>query len=271
MLNRYRTNRAVLLFLLCLVTNVAHAISIKSTRSVYESDGIRYYFTVTNWGLNGVKVCDDMTATTCNLRIAGAQSPGDPAYMVDSKYFWPVKPSASMSEVLRQMKGFSIPFEGSLFVPKYTTVSNRFCITFAQGYSYPGMGGMVVPVGPCAPVIKPVLKCEVAGDTTINHRNVSDAAIDGNEAGATLQLTCTGTTKVIVSAGRESFAGINLRADGSLYSKLTIGDKSAAIGVSVNVNDGLPTPVTIKSTLYTKGTVEPGAFSGSTVVTISPP
>lgn len=249
----------------------SHALTIESTRSEYESGGIRYYFTVTSWGLNGVKVCDDMTATTCGLRIVGVKSPGDYSYMVEGNYYWEIEPSHSMSDIRKQMKGFSIPFEGSLLVPRYPPISNSFCITFAQGYRYPGIGGLVVPVGPCAPVTKPVLKCDITGNTTINHNNVSDAAINGNEADTTLELTCTGATRVIVSAGREDLSGIKLRTDGSLYSKLTIGNKAAEFGVVIGVENGVPTPVTIKSTLYSNGTVEPGAFSGSTVLMISPP
>lgn len=49
MLNSNRPYWAALLLLLCLMANVAHAVSIQSTRSQYEPGGVRYYFTVTAW------------------------------------------------------------------------------------------------------------------------------------------------------------------------------------------------------------------------------
>jgi len=270
-LNSNRSYWAALLFLLCLVGSAAHAVTIQSTRSQYEVGGVRYYFTVTSWEGNGDSFCNDMQAATCSLYLVGAQRPGEYQSMVLGTHYWWIKPSTSMTAVRKQMSGFSIPFESSLFVPKEKKISDSFCISFAQGYSYVGSGSIVAPVGPCAPVIKPALQCEIKGNAIINHRDVSDAAIDGNEAGTTLQLTCSGTTSVIASASKESPSGVKLKADGSLYSKLTIEDKAAAPGVSIKVEDGLATPIAIKSTLYSKGTVEPGPFSGSTVLTISPP
>lgn len=150
-------------------------------------------------------------------------------------------------------------------------ISDTFCIRFTEGYSYHGSGGLVGPIGPCAPVKKPPLQCEIRGNTTINHENVSDAAINGNEATVTLQLTCTGVSSVIASASKENTSGVKLRADGSLYSKLTIDGKALANGVPIKVEEGMPTPIFIKSTLSSNGTVQPGPFSGSTVLAISPP
>ncbi len=170
---------------------------------------------------------------------------------------------------LEQMKksGFSIPFHGSLFVPSSTAIPGNFCISFAQGYQWNGIGGAVSPIGPCAQVLKPAMQCEIKGNTNINHGNVSDAAIDGNEAATTLQLTCTGVSSVIAKLS----SAVNLRADRNLYSELTVGGKSAQGGVEVFMEKDLPRPVVVKSTLFSNGTVEPGAFSGSTVLTIAPP
>ena len=271
MLNSNKSYWAALLFLLCLVGSAAHAVTIQSTRSQYEVGGVRYYFTVTSWEGNGDSFCNDMQAVTCALYLVGAQRPGEYQSMVLGTNNWRIKPSTSMTTVRNQMSGFSIPFESSLFVPKEKKISDSFCISFAQGYSYAGSGGVIAPVGPCAPVIKPALKCEIKGNTTIDHNNVSDAAIDGNEAAVTLQLTCTGVSSVIASASKENPSGVKLRADGSLYSKLTIDGKTPANGVPIKVEEGLPTPIYIKSTLSSNGTVEPGPFSGSTVLTISPP
>lgn len=272
MLNGNGLYRAVLILLLCLVVNTTYAVSIESTGSRYEPGGVRYYFTVTSWEGGGHYFCSDMTAVSCSLYIVGAQGFGDYRYMVRSSHGWnDINPSGSMTSVRNQMRGFSIPFNGSLFVPKEEKVSDTFCISFSQGFRYSSSLGLHHPVGPCTRVIRPELKCEIKGSTTINHNNVSDAAIDGNEAAVTLQLTCTGTSSVIASASKENTAGVKLRADGSLYSKLTIDGKAPANGVPIKVEEGMPTPIFIKSTLSSNGTVEPGPFSGSTVLTISPP
>lgn len=269
MLKIIRACRAAFLLLICLITNTAHAVSIVSTGSRYESGGVRYYFTVTQWEGTTDRICSDMTALRCDLRIYGLQPPSD--YIGSTHYWNGIKPSTSLTEVRNQMKGFSIPFHGTLFVPKGTKVNNRFCITFTQQHIYSLSQGLGHRVGPCAPVIKPALQCEIKGDTIINHGSVSDNNINGNEAATTLQLTCTGISSVIATASKESPSGIKLRTDGSLYSKLTVEGKAPADGVPIKVEEGVPTPIFIKSTLFSKGTVEPGEFSGSTVLTISPP
>lgn len=154
---------------------------------------------------------------------------------------------------------------------KDVQVGNDFCIGFAQGYSYNSAGGLVVPVGSCAPVIKPTLQCEIKGDTTIDHGKISDSYIDGNEALAIIQLTCTGASKVLLYTKQENRSGVKLRPDGSLHSKLTIDGKNTADGIYINITEGAPIPVSIKSTLFSTGGIEPGGFSGSTVLVITSP
>ncbi|MGE8398531.1 MAG: hypothetical protein ACN6NZ_01200 [Burkholderiales bacterium] len=46
--------------------------------------------------------------------------------------------------------------------------------------------------------------------------------------------------------------------------------KDATAGINVTVPNG-QAPLNIESTLATRGTVAPGAFSGSTVITVTPP
>jgi hypothetical protein len=76
---------------------------------------------------------------------------------------------------------------------------------------------------------------------------------------------------VTVSASRTNSYGVRLRDDNSLYSKITVNGKDATAGINLPVSDGLASPLNVTSTLVTRGTVTPGAFSGSTVITISPP
>lgn len=264
--------RLVFCWLICAASHTAYAVSIESTGSQYEPGGVRYFFTVTQWEGKEEGFCNDSAAIRCYLSINGAQRPGDFFYMVSSDHWWAgLYPTSSMYVLKHQMKGFSVPFKGSLFVPDGRRHTDTFCITFAHAFTYSGSRGIEYPIGPCAPVINPSMKCEVKGDGIIDHGELADSAIEGNEAETTLQLTCTGTSSVTVSASKESPDGIKLRADGSLYSKITIEGKPAAAGVPIDVAGGLATPVTIKSQLFSAGSVEPGGFSGSTVLTISPP
>ena len=260
---------SALLSVLLLDTKSANAVAIESTEAQYEPGGVRFFFTVSRWENTGVTFCDDMTAKWCHLHIQLIQSTGQ---NVASSYNWRnLTPTRSMTEVRQQMTGFSIPFNGSIFVPDEREIGPDFCIGFMQGYSYPNAGSFLRPAGPCAPVVKPAVKCEINGNSTIDHRAVFDNAIDGKEAVTTLRVKCTGGSSVIATASKDTPSGVPLRKNGSLYSKLTIDGKDPANGIPIKVEAGVYTPISLKSTLFSKGTVEPGAFSGSTVLTISPP
>ncbi|MFO3672680.1 hypothetical protein ACKWMZ_05875 [Pseudomonas protegens] len=269
----YRFYRVASVFLLFLMVDTAFAISIVATKSVYEPAGTRYYFTVSDWRPDET-ICSTMSMTSCIVKIIGAPAPGDYYSWIDTPYRYEgIRPSWSSALVLQQLreKGFSIPFHGSFLVPRWTYVPSTFCISIAYAEISQTSGGMYGFYGPCVRVAKPALKCDVAGNKTIVHENVSERAIDGNEAVTKLQLSCTGASSVVIYASRESDSRVNLRADGSLYSKLTIEGKAAADGVSIKVQEGVAAPVSIKSTLFSRGTVEPGEFSGSIVLRISPP
>lgn len=271
MLRNLRIPKAALLLFLLVLCRTSFGVQITTTESRYEFGGVRYFFTVTSWTAGGGSFCNDLSAQNCILRMVGAQSPGNLYSMVISDYRWEIKPTSSMNEVLSQMYGFRIPFRGSLFVPDGTKVSSTFCISFAQGYQYPGAGGTVVPVGPCAKVQEPILQCDLKGNALIDHHDVFDDAINGNEASTQLQLKCTDVAGVKVAAATEDPLGVKLRNDGSLYSKITINGQPAAAGVNIKVDKDLPTGINLKSTLIEKKEVAPGEFSGFTILTISPP
>ena len=272
MLKRLYICRVVCFIFLFSLSSISAAVVITSTDSQHESTGIRYYFTVTDWDSGGVKLCNDTSATRCTLIIAGVRSPDDFMGMISNGISWSVTPS-SMQEVYSQLnrQGFSVPYRGSILVPKGTQTSSRFFITFAQGYSWGSSGGAVAPIGPCAKVIPAALQCDIRGNTTISHRELFSDAIDGNEAQTQLQLTCTGVTSVIVKTTADDTLGVKLRTNEGLYSKLTIDGKSTARGVPINVSDNVHTNISLKSTLVTKGIVKSGEFSGSTVLTVSLP
>ncbi|MFY0475203.1 MrpH family fimbial adhesin [Achromobacter marplatensis] len=273
MFKRLNIGRIAFFIFLFSVSSALHAVIITSTKSEYVPEGIKYYFTVADW-LNGDgKFCDDMNATTCTLQINGLQSPGNTSYMNAASGSWEIPPKDTMEGVLKEMQkvGFSIPWHGFILVRKGRPTSKNFCISFVSGYRYGGQGGAITPIGTCSKAIEPSLQCDIKGDTTINHHDISSDAIDGNEAETQLQLVCTGATSVTVKTTADDTLGVKLREREGLYSKLTIDGKKTANGLLVKIEDGLPTNVSLKSTLVTKGIVKPGDFAGSTVLTISPP
>lgn len=271
MLKHLDIPKAALLLFLLVFCRSAFAVQIETTESRYETGGVRHFFVVSSWTAGEGTFCNDMSAVRCNLYLSGAQRPGEYQGLILGTDSWRITPTTSMDTVYSQMTGFSIPFQSSLFVPKGTKTTSTFCISFAQGYAYQGSGGVISPVGPCVKVKTPPLQCDITGNTSINHRDVHEDAINGNEATTRLQLTCTGISEAVVTAAKEDALGVKLRSDGSLYSVLTINGQPAAAGLKIKVDESLPANINLKSTLSQRKEVAPGEFSGSTVLTISLP
>ena len=95
--------------------------------------------------------------------------------------------------------------------------------------------------------------CELSGNTNIDHRMLSDNALNGAWSSARISLKCTGEPKVLVKASRTNFNGVRLRSDGSLYSEVTINGQNAISGINVSIIDNVSTPLTILSALKTTG------------------
>ncbi|MFJ7141210.1 hypothetical protein [Pseudomonas protegens] len=268
--------RIVKLISLFMIFTNANAVSLASSGSRNEPGGVRYYITVTDWlSGNGFGFCTDFDAMKCDLFIvAVGESDELLKHAVFSEYRWNgMNSKLSLRELYEEMRkqGFSVPFYGSIFVPSSYKKPDDFCISFGAQYQFLGSKGPEYRIGPCARVAKPPLECSVSGNTTINHGTINDNAVNGNEATTQLQLRCTGSSSLIVTASKENLLGVKLRADGSLYSKLTIEGKPAAEGVSVPIMEGVSKAISLKSTLYSSGAVESGSFSGSTVMTITSP
>lgn len=269
----YGVVRFLLLFM---IFTSANAVSLVSNGSRNEQGGVRYYFTVTDWlSGDGFGFCTDSNARTCDLFIV-AVGEGDELLKnsVFSEYRWSgMNSRLTLAELYKEMnsRGFYVPFSGSILVPESYKKPDDFCISFAAQYAFVGTRGPAYRIGPCAHVTKPPLECIVSGNSTISHGTINDDVVNGNEATTQLQLRCTGSSSLIVTASKENRSGVKLRADGSLYSKLTINGRPAADGVSVPIMEGVSKTISLKSTLYSSGAVEPGSFSGSTVMTITSP
>lgn len=260
--------------MLSCVVSTSYAIAIVSTGAQRESDGVRFFFTVTEWE-GPHRICHELTFVECGVQIVGAQYEGSGSWqdIVLGTHRWPgLKPNVSMTEIRKQMKGFGIPFKGSLFVPDEKKMSKTFCITFAETKFVPDPAiSFVVPVGPCTRVSPVPLVCKTWGSPVINHGNLNETTVEGNQADITLQITCSGPGSVIATIGKGS-SRVALNEEGTLYSIITLNNQDAAAGVPIQVAGEVGRSLYLASTLFTtKGAVKPGAFSGSTVLTISPP
>jgi hypothetical protein len=258
----------------------AHAITITPTKSEYEPGGVRYYFVVSSWypsntGEPSPCLSNDPAITLCPVYLVAHKPPGYFHSVGFHPTSWRVpirRGSWSIYYLLKDMetKGFQIPYIGSIFVPQQD-VSANICISFSYSTIGPAIGGGLSLFGPCARVAPPVMQCDITGDAVIDHKTLADNAVDGATASTQLNVQCRGPASVTVSTTRTDAYGVRLKADGSLYSKVTVNGKDATAGINVPVTKDLPTPLTITSTLVKRADVTPGAFLGSTVVTVSPP
>lgn len=121
-----------------------------------------------------------------------------------------------------------------------------------------------VPGGTCSPLPVPDVTCETSGNLTLNHGSISSGSLNGNTASGDVKVTCTDDVRLKVSVlNHEVKLADNLVSnlyvnDTDISSPLTITDKASSF------------TLTVKSVLATKGTVEPGTYTGSTVLIISP-
>lgn len=271
---------ALTLVLLCGFAVHVQAFRITATESRYEPGGVRYYFTVSNWSTSdsGRHPCvrDDPGVKTCNISLGVLVRPSASG-TVGRGYFWefPIRrqPSSLGDLLVDLMKaGFSMPFNGSIFVPT-ESITPDLCIGFSAAMSGPNLGGMYGVFGSCARVIAPALKCDISGDTNIDHGRLADNALQGKRSQTQLSLRCTGPTSVRVSTSKTDSEGVRLRSDGSLFSKITVNgrDVSGGSGDEFPVYQDRPTQLDIVSTLVTRGTVSLGKFSGSTIITVNQP
>ncbi|WP_207815341.1 hypothetical protein [Pseudomonas sp. 50_B] len=251
-------------------------ITITTTKSEYVSGGARYYFDVTSWDnpyASSPCSTKDPAYTVCVVRLsARIRSTFNSSAAHYATWEVPVRRDSNMGELLRdlQNQGFRIPLSGSIFVPSKYAPSD-LCIGFTTVKIGPAIGGGLNPLGYCYPVALPTLQCNVTGYAVIDHKILMDDAVDGATASTQIQMQCRGPASVTVSTSRTDSYGVRLKSDGSLYSKITVNGKDATAGINVPITQDLATPLTITSTLVKRGNVTPGQFSGSTVVTISPP
>ncbi|CAB3648467.1 hypothetical protein [Achromobacter pestifer] len=269
-----------LLSLIYIFNPLAQAVTITATGSQYEAAGIRYFFTVEDWNSSssGQSWCQNPNTivTTCSLSIRGLRSPGNSHNVLSSSYSWDHMPTTAttMGELYGQMnsRGFWTPFKGSVLVPKDINppLANPICIGFTRAFTSANTGGFISPIGPCSAVIAPPLKCDINGDSTLNHGKLTEDRVDGHVATTQLTVACTGISKIKVSLVDVGSDGIRLRSDGSLYSKIRINNRVMDDSGELFPIDNMLT-LDVSSRLSTRGDVDPGPFSGSAVLRVTSP
>lgn len=249
---------------------------IMNPASLYERFGIRYYFLVHNWTVTERErnpcVSTDPQVNTCTIMLSIRDSTDGYTWLYDT---WkvPIRRSSSGSgELLSdlQKQGFTIPLSGSILVPSDYPPST-LCLALSYAYSGPSVGGIFGRWGDCNRVSAPPLHCDITGNFNIDHKKVFETELDGATASTQLNVMCSGPSSVTVTASRTDPKGVQLRSDGSLYSRITVNGKDATSGINVRLPDGQNGTLNIRSRLSSVGTVNPGPFSGSTVITVSPP
>lgn len=258
----------------------AQAFNIISTETKYVPGGILHNFEVNNWSMTdpSPSPCEDPYATKkgkCYVSLAVRRDEHlSSPFPLGKPYTWtvPSRRKSTMGAFLLDLmvQGFNMPFNGSVLDTE-SVYNDEICIGFLAATYEPGTIGAGQYFGHCQRVKPPMLQCEINGDTTIDHKSLPDNALDGATASLQLNVQCKGQASVTVSASRSNSYGVQLRSDGSLYSKITLNGKDATNGVNLPVVAGQATPINVTSTLSTRGTVTPGSFSGSTVITVSPP
>jgi hypothetical protein len=240
------------------------------TSSQNEGGGVRYFYTVSNWTTNDPEKshCGDPNWGTVCIVLETIMFDSEPESTATTKR-WGVRVLAgdvlTMGDILRSLNNqgvFNTPSR-SVLVEGYSYNATCIKLELATGLA-------TIPFTSCAPVKAPPVKCDLYGKTNIDHGTLSDNAVEGADASTSLNLSCSGSTSLTVKATRTNSYGVRLRNDNSLYSEVKINQKDATNGISVVTSSNGSAAINVTSTLRARGTVVPGGFSGSTVITVSP-
>ncbi|WP_420493046.1 hypothetical protein [Serratia fonticola] len=134
-------------------------------------------------------------------------------------------------------------------------------------------GSRMMPSSLCGIVPPPVGKCEFTETSVeLTHGQVQLRDIEGHQARQTGYIRCTQTMDVMVYlAGSGGNGMVNLRSNGSLQTRLTIGGVSGSTGLRIRALAATKMPVEFVSTLTKVGTVEAGDFFGSATAILTMP
>lgn len=223
--------------LLVFLATQAHAIDL----AVQSISGSTYVIRVSNWSTQDLTNSNCVRAGRCGLSLSatffgGATVAFNPFTAIgsfDSSKTTPV----TLGEMRSQLDslGFSNPFTVSVVFPPF---SGARCIYMSSGAANGAGRSSITGCFPLVVAPEPV-KCNISGNTNIDHRALLSNALAGAQASTQLSLTCGGAAKVIVRATRTNSYGVMLRSDDSLYSEVKINGVDATDGITVSVANNL--------------------------------
>ena len=223
------------------------------------------YFTINDWSANDTMPTGCIRGVQCSLGYviypddSLAYGFGDSPYVNVTAYG--KFTMGDLFPLFQKKYGYSMP------ISKMTRMDSKDLGKSCLGLI---MGNLAAKVSNCARIRSAAVRCDITGNTTIDHKMLLDSALNGAQASTQLNLKCDSSASVTVKATRTNSYGVRLRSDDSLYSEVKINSQDATNGINLSVQNNLSSPIYITSTLITRGTVAAGAFSGSTVITVEP-
>lgn len=237
----------------------------------WQSDGTGMRFTVlsVNSPSTGTVDCGLFAACFVNVRIG-----------FGSVYRFPKIPSQRGKQKISQLAKVWASSSPTGYISNWHAIVDKNggvapCVVFdMQGTNGGGTfaatcDGNVTPPPTTPKPPEPQISCYLSGNIYLQHGSLADSAAQAHRADTTARIYCTGPAKVKVSALSSVGSGnymVNLRADGSLRSILTV--NGVAGNTSLDVPGMAGRDVVFSSTLVTSGTPTPGDFSGSAVAVV---
>ncbi len=122
----------------------------------------------------------------------------------------------------------------------------------------------------CIGPTPPNNECNIdAGAVTLDHGQLSTDEVNGHKKKESVRLSCTYPANADISVvSNNASEKIELKADGSLFSTVTIDGVPGITGKKINIPTG-GVAIDLESTLHTTGNVEEGPFSGNAILIIN--
>lgn len=249
------------------------------TRSDGTPENAKYWWTIEYWDtVDATPNPCYRTSPQCTVFIGHRHSDGGeagPGVSDGNEYLDGIQGLATVGDVGREFqKKYSLPRSGTQnhVGPAVTQECVGMYYKTSTGTA-DSWGSLMMPSSLCGIVPPPVGKCEFT-ETSIEltHGQVQLKDIEGHQARQTGYIRCTEEMDVMVYlAGSAGNGMVNLRNDGSLQTRLTIGGVSGSTGVRIHALPSIKMPLEFMSTLTKVGTVEAGDFFGSATAILTMP
>lgn len=248
------------------------------TRSEGTPENAKYWWTIEYWDTVDATPNPCYRASQCTVFIGHRHSDGGeagPGVSDGNEYLDGIQNLPTVGDVgAAFQRKYSLPRSGTQnhVGPAVTQECVGMYYKMSTGTGSAG-GSAMMSNSLCGIVPPPVGKCEFTETSVeLTHGQVQLRDIEGHQARQTGYIRCTQTMDVMVyAAGAGGNGMVNLRNDGSLKSRLTIGGVNGATGLRIRALAATKMPVEFVSTLTKAGTVEAGDFFGSATAILTMP